>query len=205
MEFFHKELAEQIQAGQIVVFLWDTISHFEYLGLSLVAALPQEGRRLCLIFYLTWSGLNTVITPQAFQDVISFGGTLKRVINYMLEADNRLGPVCLIKVYITDIYMCMWLSVKDTPATAFLIPKKKSGGEQFLGFHLALPMVFRKSAPFFDRDSIRHGKHHCVCPIRRIDTPAQSRDQVLGPGWCGRPRIHGRRPLADTPTSPTTS
>ena len=44
--------------------------------------------------------------------------------------------------------MRLWVRVKDTPATAFNIPKNKEGDEQLIGFQLAVPMDFRDSAPF---------------------------------------------------------
>ena len=50
---------------------------------------------------------------------------MKRVVKRVLVEDHRLGPVYLSKVYLEDMYMRLWVRVKDTPATAFIILKKK--------------------------------------------------------------------------------
>ena len=50
---------------------------------------------------------------------------MKRVVERVLVADHRLGPVYLSKVDLEDMYMHLWVRVKDTPATAFIILKKK--------------------------------------------------------------------------------
>ena len=136
-----------------MVFPWDTIAHLDHLKLSPVAALPQEGRQLHLIFALTWSGLNVVITPQPPQEAMRFGRTLNHTTKRILAADPRLGPFYLIKVDPAEAYMSLWVCVKDIPTTSFLIPKKNKLDEQFVGFNLSLPMGFRDSAPFLCRYS----------------------------------------------------
>ena len=77
-----------------------------------------------------------------------FGGTLIHVIEHILTADPRLGPIYLIKVDLEDAFMRLWFRVEDTPATAFIIPKNREEDEHLVRFHLALYMGFRTSAPF---------------------------------------------------------
>ena len=58
-----------------------------------------------LILNLTWSGLNTAVTPHVHQEVIHFGGTLKHVIEHILTAEPRICPIYLSKVDLADVYM----------------------------------------------------------------------------------------------------
>ena len=71
------------------------------------------------------------------------------MIKRIILADSRLGPVYLSKVDLTGVYMGLWVRVKNTPVTVFIIPKKNKGDDKSLGFHLSLPMGVRESTPFF--------------------------------------------------------
>ena len=44
--------------------------------------------------------------------------------------------------------MLMWARIEDTPATSFIIPKKKEADYKLVGFNLALTMNFYNIAPF---------------------------------------------------------
>ena len=146
---FYQDMAEQIQAGNIVAFPYDTISYLEGMWISPVTALLKDVRRSHLILYLMWSDLNKDVTTLAPQEAMLLGGILKRVIEHILVADPRLSPVYLIKVDLVESYMHLWVCFEDSPASAFIIPKKKEEDEQLVGFHLAHPMGFRDRAPFF--------------------------------------------------------
>ena len=76
-----------------------------------------------------WSDLNKDVTTLAPQEAMLLGGILKRVIEHILVADPRLSPVYLIKVYLVESYMRLWVCVKDSPTSAFIIPKKKEEDE----------------------------------------------------------------------------
>ena len=135
--------------GHIVIFPWDIITHLENLWLSPVAALPQEVRRPRLILDLTCIVLNKAVTPQVSHKAVWSKGILKRVIWRILEANPQLVQVYLFKVDLPDAYVCLWVGLKDTPSTDFIIPKRRSEEPQFLGFHLSLLMGFHGSTPFF--------------------------------------------------------
>ena len=45
--------------------------------------------------------------------------------------------------------MRLWVHLEDTPFVEFLVPRKKHTDDQLVGFHLALPMGYVESAPFF--------------------------------------------------------
>ena len=54
----HTELADQVQTGNVDVLPLEVIRDVHNLWLSPVAVIPQVRRRLRLIFYFAWSGLN---------------------------------------------------------------------------------------------------------------------------------------------------
>ena len=108
VEFFHQELAKQIQAGHIMVSPWDTIAHLDNLWIYPVVALPQDGSQPYLIVYLMRSGLNADVTMQAPQEAMCFRGTLNRVSKCLLMPEPRLGPIYLSKVDLTDAHIRLW-------------------------------------------------------------------------------------------------
>ena len=64
-DFVHQELADQVQAGHIIVFPMAAVCNLPKLWLSPVTAIPQVGRRPRIIFDLTWSGLNKATAQEA--------------------------------------------------------------------------------------------------------------------------------------------
>ena len=76
-----------------------------------------------------------------------FGGTLCCIIRSVLVDNPRLGSVNLRKAELYDSYMQLWVRLKDTPPVAFLIPRKKHNVNQFVGFHIIIPMGYVDSAP----------------------------------------------------------
>ena len=58
--FINTELGEQVQAGHVTVSPLEAVNYLHNLWLSLVAVIPQVGRRPCLIFDFIPSGINEV-------------------------------------------------------------------------------------------------------------------------------------------------
>ena len=91
-EFIHVELAEQVQAGHVDVFPLEAVTSLQNTWLSPVAVIPQVGRRLRLIFDLTWSGINDISERLSPMEAMRFGGVLLRIIEQVLTTDPHLGP-----------------------------------------------------------------------------------------------------------------
>ena len=74
--------------------------------LDTVVALPNpvalQGRRPCLIFDLTWSGLNESTNRLAPMEAMLFGIALRRILHQVLAANPCLGPVYMRKVELAD-------------------------------------------------------------------------------------------------------
>ena len=96
-----------------------------------------------------WSGLNKATPWEASEEVMRFGGTLRRIIQRVLLADPRLDPVYLGKVDLSDAYMQLWVRLEDTPSVSFLVPRNKPTDKQLVSFHMSLPMGYVDTAPFF--------------------------------------------------------
>ena len=80
-------------------------------------------------------------------EVMRFRGEIQSILNQVLTADPRLGPVYLIKVNLADAYMRLLVRMEEVPSVAFLFPKKKTSNTQLVGFHLSLPMGYVYNAP----------------------------------------------------------
>ena len=119
------------------------------LWLSLLAAIPQRGRKPRLIHDFSWSGLNEAVTQVAHKEAMRFGKALYRVIYCILRAPPDLGSTFLNKVDLADAYMRIWVRLEDIPSVASLVPKSTPEEEQLVGFHLSIPTVYVESAAFF--------------------------------------------------------
>ena len=134
--FVRRKLVEQARAVHIFPFPLQAVRHLPRLWLSPIAAILQRGRRPCLIHYFAWSGLNEAFTQVAHKEAMRFGKSLYRVINCILAAPPKLGPTFLNKVDLADVYMLIWVRLKDIPSVSFLVPKATPEEDQLVGFHL---------------------------------------------------------------------
>ena len=98
VDFFHQEMADQVQAGHIIISPLETVRDLPQLWIFPVAAIPQVGRRPRLIFDFTWSSLNEYTAGEAPKEVMRFGGTLYHIIRRILQSGPQLVPVYLGKV-----------------------------------------------------------------------------------------------------------
>jgi hypothetical protein len=79
---------------------------------------------------------------------MQFGKALKRVLQHIMEADPRFGPVHLIKVDIANGFYRLWVNLHDIPKLAVAIPAL-DGKEALLALPLVLPMGWTESPPYF--------------------------------------------------------
>ena len=76
----------------------EAVNYLYNLWLSLVVVTPQVGRRPCLIFDFTWSGLNDISKRLSPMEAMLFGCALQRILKQVLTTNLHHGPVYLIKV-----------------------------------------------------------------------------------------------------------
>ena len=77
-----------------------------------------------------------------------FGKSLHRLLDYILEADHKLGQTFLSKFDLDDTYMHIWVWF-DIPYVDFLVPKETNSEPQLVGFNLSITMGYMESTPFF--------------------------------------------------------
>ena len=85
------------------------------LWLSLLASIPQRGRKPRLIYDFSWSGLNNAVTQVALKESMRFGKALYRVIDCIIIAPPELGHTLLNKVDLADAYMRIWVRPEEIP------------------------------------------------------------------------------------------
>ena len=52
---------------------------------------------------------------------IQFVQTLRRLLTKIINSDPTYSPVLLVKVYLSNAYMRVWILTKDIPLLAFVI------------------------------------------------------------------------------------
>ena len=92
-ELIHTELAEQVQAGHVFVFLLEVFTSLRCLWLLPMAVISQVARRTRLVYYFTWSGLNKTSVRLSPMEAMRFRGALHSIPKQVLTANLRLGTV----------------------------------------------------------------------------------------------------------------
>jgi hypothetical protein len=81
-------------------------------------------------------------------EAMQFGRTLHRLLQKILMANPRFGPVYLAKYDLADGFYRIWLLPRDTPKLGVILPAGM-GKEPLIAFPLALPMGWVHSPPYF--------------------------------------------------------
>jgi hypothetical protein len=91
--------------------------------LSPMGDVPQRERPPRIIVDYTFYGVNanTLFLLSALE-TMQFGKALERILEHIVEADPRFGPVHLIKVDIADGFYRVSLNIDDIPKLAVSIP-----------------------------------------------------------------------------------
>ena len=147
--FFRTDMAEQARAGHISLFPLRAVRHLPQPCLSLLAAIPKRGRKSCLVYDFSWSGINEEVTKVSYKKAVRFNKSLYRVVDCILAAPPKLGPTFLNKVNLADAYTHIWVHLKDIPLVAFLVPKYTLEKDQLVMFHFSISMGYVESAAFF--------------------------------------------------------
>jgi hypothetical protein len=79
---------------------------------------------------------------------MQFRKALQMILQSLVDANPKYGPVYLIKVNIVDGFYCIWLNTTDIPKLACSLPAQL-GNEPLLALPLVLLMGWTKSPPYF--------------------------------------------------------
>ena len=77
-----------------------------------------------------------------------FGRAFQRLLEDIINADPRFGPVYLCKVDISDGFYRVWLRAEDIPKLGVTYPSERPG-EHLVAFPLVLRMGWVSSPPYF--------------------------------------------------------
>ena len=147
-QFVFEEMMDFCRQGYWIVLPYDMVKHWTALRVSPLGAVPQRDRRPRLIVDYSYSNVNQETVLLAPHEAMQFGRALHRVLERIVRADPRYGPVTLSKIDIADGFYRVWLQLADIPKLGVILPT--SPGRPFLiAFPLALPMGWVESPPYF--------------------------------------------------------
>jgi hypothetical protein len=151
-DFLKEELVDFIQKGQWVVLPYSLIMQDPNLRLHLrispMGVVPQRDRRPRIIVDYSFFQVNGETVRLAPNEAMQFGKALERLIQDIVEANPRYGPVYLMKVDIADGFYRVWVRAPDIVKLAVSIPTL-DGDEPLLALPLVLPMGWTESPPWF--------------------------------------------------------
>ena len=138
-DFLREELSKQAQAGHISLSTLREIYHLTRLWTAPLSDIPQQGRKLRLIYDFSWIVLNKEVIHVAPKETISFGKALYRLIDCIILTPMKIGPDFLSKVDLSNAYMRIWVHPEDIPPVPFLVQTLLECIEQ-LSEHLAISL-----------------------------------------------------------------
>jgi hypothetical protein len=114
------------------------------------------------------------------QEAMQFRKALGRILQAIVDANPKHGPVQFIKVDIADGFYCIWLNILDIPKLAIPISTLYGDGP-LLALQLVLPMGWTELPSYF-----------CAA----TETVSDMTNRRLVNQW--KPPPHRRQELADT-------
>jgi hypothetical protein len=118
------------------------------LRISPIGVVPQRDRRPRTIVDYSFSGVNQETCPLAPAEAMQFGKALQRIVDDIVNADPRWGPVYLCKVDIADGFYRVDVRTDDIPKLGVVLPSLPSE-PRLIAFPLVLPMGWKNSPPYF--------------------------------------------------------
>lgn len=147
--FLHTEMADMINKNQWIVLPYSQARELPNLRISPIGVVPQRDRRPRTIVDYSFSGVNQDTCPIAPNEAMQFGTALQRVIESIVNANPRFGPMYLCKVDISDGFYRVGLRPADIPKMGVVLPSLDSNQDPLIAFPLVLPMGWKNSPPFF--------------------------------------------------------
>ena len=146
--FLRQEFTDMINKGHWTVLPADLLASEPALRLSPLGVVPQRDRRPRTICDYTFYGVNEDTLGLAPQEAMQFGRALQRIIQTIVQANPRYGPVYISKIDISDGFYRVHVRPRDIPKLAVLLPTT-SGEAPLVGLPNSLPMGWKESPPYF--------------------------------------------------------
>jgi hypothetical protein len=142
-------MADMIDKNQWIVLPYSQARELPNLRISPIGVIPQRDRRPRTIVDYSFSGANQDTCPIAPNEAMQFGTALQRVIESIVNANPRFGPVYLCKVDISDGFYRVGLRPADILKMGVVISSLASNQDPLIAFPLVLPMGWKNSPPYF--------------------------------------------------------
>ena len=133
---------------QWIVLPYDEVKHLPGLRLSPIRVVPQCDCRPCTIVDYTFFGINNETCRLALEEVMCFGQAFQCLLQDIVNADLKHGPVHLCKVNVSDSFYWIWVQLEDIPKLGVSYPSE-ADGQLLVAFPLVLPMGWVSSPPYF--------------------------------------------------------
>jgi hypothetical protein len=142
-------MADMIEKNQWLVLPYKQVKALlPHLRISPIGVVPQRDRRPRTIVDYSFSGVNQETCPIAPNEAMQFGTVLHRIVEAIVNANPKFGPVYLCKVDIADGFYQVEVRPADIPKLGVIIPPI-TGDESLIAFPLVLPMGWTNSPPYF--------------------------------------------------------
>jgi hypothetical protein len=172
-------MADMIEKNQWIVIPYEQAKSLPHLRISPIGVVPQRDRRPRTIVDYSFSGINQETCDIAPTEAMQFGMALQRIVETIVNANPKFGPVYLCKVDIADGFYRIEVRPSDIPKLGVIIPSMAN--EPLIAFPLVLPMGWKNSPPYFcaitetiaDVTNERIRRHHQP-PRHRLDKLANS-------------------------------
>ena len=147
-EFVCTKVLDFCKQGYWAVLPYHLVRQWLGLRISPLGVVPQRDRRPRLIVDYSFTGLNKETVPLAPKESMQFGRALQRILQTIVRANPKYGPVLLSKIDIADGFYRVWLHWREILKLGVALPSS-SGRTTLVAFPLALPMGWVESPPYF--------------------------------------------------------
>ena len=183
-EFLMAEMLAMVKKGQWIVLPYRAAKLLKGLRLSPPGVVPQRDRRARTIVDYTFSFINAEILRMMPAEAMQFGKALLRILQNIVEANPKWGPVYLAKFDVSDGFYRIRLAIRDALKLAVVF-LPDSDGETMVAIPCALPMGWTESPPGFSaatetvcdlanqdlREGVTHGPHKLENLTRTLPPP----------------------------------
>jgi hypothetical protein len=133
-------MADMIDKNQSLVLPFSQVRNLPNQRVGPIGVVPQRDRRPRTIVDYSFSGINQETCLIAPSEAMQFDTALQRVIESIINANPRFGPVLLCKVDIADGFYQIEIRPADIPKLGVIIASRTEDQEQLIAFPLVLPM-----------------------------------------------------------------
>ena len=146
-QFLQDEMLDMASRKYWTVVPYKAVRHLPSLKISPAGVVPQRNRRPRTIIDYTFSGVGPATLQVASPHAMQFGRAFQRVLERIVYANPRFGPVHLLKIDLSDGYYRVPLNARGALHLAVALPSSRR--RPLLAVPTVLPMGWLESPPYF--------------------------------------------------------